>query len=356
MVTSMKKIVFFSLLILVHTSFARSREEDIASKNLSDLKRKISFQSKNLKSLRSQISKLESSLGESNKKYIETLEEKKQIEIALYDARHRLTESQEALSENLEKTKGSLRAVVLGNLDDVETSSDLLSKKILTQLMQKKIEKIKSEIAQGKQLEKSITSLTERYQEFLRTESDLKLILDDLENKKSAVAEKYVEEEKEKDQLQVRFDQLKSKVYISHQRRKAQRSVKQELSFMSPLDAYVGIKHQKKGITFKFKGQKPVKSAEGGKVVHIGALSNYGNVVIVDHGNQTRSIYFGQFSPKVKKNTDVKKGQLLGYTKSIYGSRQAGNIYFEVRKKDKAQNTVLLMDDKFLTKNKLAKN
>ena len=70
--------------------------------------------------------------------------------------------------------------------------------------------------------------------------------------------------------------------------------------------------------------------------------------MMIDHGNQTRSVLLGHFLPKLKKGQAVRQGQILGYTR---GRELVEKLYFEVRKKNLAQNTVVLMDKQFLTRN-----
>lgn len=355
-------LIGLSLVISCNTFAAKS--PNVNDDSLAQMRVELKNQQNTLSSLRTQLSKFEMNLGENNKKIIETLTQRKQLEVVIFETGQRLEKTKVDLEDNLDKTKNSLRAIVLGSLDDVETSTDLLSKKIITNILQKKIEKIKAELKLNKQLSSDLAELQKQYDDHIRTENDLRIVLDDLEQKKKEVATKYIEEEKNKDSLQVKYDQLRTSVYLSRQKKQHDKVVaksneelgEDEISFSAPVEGHLGVEHNNKGITFKFKGQLPVKSAYKGKVSYTGSLSNYGNVVIIDHGNQTRTIYLGQFLPKVKNNAVIEKGQLLGYTQAGYSTGQRGSIYFEVRKKNQAQNTVLLMDKEFLAKNSLAKN
>ena len=109
------------------------------------------------------------------------------------------------------------------------------------------------------------------------------------------------------------------------------------------------MEYGKKGVTYKFNSRQLVKTSRGGKVIHTGSLSTYGNVVMVDHGNEVKSIYLGQFLPSVKKGQSVVPGESLGKTFDV--AKNEGKLYFEVRKKNKAQNTILLLDKNIATKN-----
>lgn len=360
----MSKSFVVGLSLIISCNMFAAQSSKLSDDSLTQMRMQLKSQQSTLSNLRAQLSKFEMNLGENNKKIIEILGQRKQLEITIFETGQRLERTKSDLEENLDKTKNSLRAIVLGSLDDVETSTDLLSKKILTNILQKKIEKIKVELKLNKQLTTDLAELRKQYDDYIRTENDLRLVLDDLEQKKKEIATKYIEEEKNKDSLQVKYDQLRTTVYLSKQKKQHEKSAQksaddmgdEEISFSAPVEGHLGVEHNNKGITFKFKGQLPVKSAQAGKVSYTGSLSNYGNVVIVDHGNQTRSIYLGQFLPKVKNNAMIEKGQLLGYTQAGYSTGQRGSVYFEVRKKNKAQNTVLLMDKEFLAKNSLAKN
>jgi septal ring factor EnvC (AmiA/AmiB activator) len=80
----------------------------------------------------------------------------------------------------------------------------------------------------------------------------------------------------------------------------------------------------------------------GGKVVFAGDLASYGQVVLIDHGSDLRTVLLGKMNIKVKKNDTVKDGDILAYTQSDL--KESQNLYFEVRKKNTAQNTILWLD------------
>jgi septal ring factor EnvC (AmiA/AmiB activator) len=85
-----------------------------------------------------------------------------------------------------------------------------------------------------------------------------------------------------------------------------------------------------------------------GKIVFAGDLASYGQVVLIDHGNDLRTVLLGRMSIKVKKNDSVKSGDVLAYT--INDSKEAQNLYFEVRKKNTAQNTILWLEPNGVSK------
>ncbi len=87
-------------------------------------------------------------------------------------------------------------------------------------------------------------------------------------------------------------------------------------------------------------------ASRAGKVIHSGALSTYGNVLMIDHGKDTISVCLGDFKARVPKGKRVKSGDVIGYT--LKPTRKDSKLYFEVRVKDKAQATIHLLDEKSL--------
>jgi septal ring factor EnvC (AmiA/AmiB activator) len=110
---------------------------------------------------------------------------------------------------------------------------------------------------------------------------------------------------------------------------------------MLPLRNYLSYKGSSKGMTFKYKKVAPVHATERGKIVYSGELSSYGKVIMIDHGHDIRSVILGDLNIKATKGSVVKKGDILGYVNSDAGITKT--LYYEVRKKNIAQNTVQLL-------------
>ena len=83
-------------------------------------------------------------------------------------------------------------------------------------------------------------------------------------------------------------------------------------------------------------------------MVFAGDLASYGQVVLIDHGKDLRTVLLGKMNIKVKKNDTVSHGDVLAYT--INDSKDPQNLYFEVRKKNTAQNTILWLESRGVSK------
>lgn len=322
--------------------------------SISDLRKNVRSQDRVLKRLNKRIVSLERSLSKNNTNYIKVLESKRQIEDQMYRSQEKITKYIELVKEEKTKTKKILGSVVANSMTDDETSADLLSKKILTQSLSKKLLKLKS-------LENVLTikklKIDEMRNQFLAREKEeltVLRIINDLENRKKEYAAQYVKVESERSKLNAKIATIKSS--LSMKKRKKKSKVKRPalgMTFSSPLDQYSGVEYDKKGIYFKFSKRQPISSPKSGKVAYVGSLANYGNVIMIDHGKQTRTVFLGAMNVKTKKGAFIKKGQIVGYTQLNSSSKDLGKLYFEVRKKNVAQNTFLLMDKQFLAKNNL---
>lgn len=75
----------------------------------------------------------------------------------------------------------------------------------------------------------------------------------------------------------------------------------------------------------------PVRSFLKGKVIYAGELSwGYGKHVIIDHGNNTSSLYAHLDSISVKKDQEVSAGEIIG-TEGETGWATGPHLHFEVR-------------------------
>lgn len=74
----------------------------------------------------------------------------------------------------------------------------------------------------------------------------------------------------------------------------------------------------------------PVVSADDGTVVFQGALSGYGNTLIVDHDDHYYSIYAGLVNVEAENGTRVRRGQKI--------AASSGQLYFEFRHFSEPEN------------------
>jgi murein DD-endopeptidase MepM/ murein hydrolase activator NlpD len=97
--------------------------------------------------------------------------------------------------------------------------------------------------------------------------------------------------------------------------------------------------------TRTFRSGVDIEAAEGtevaavasGQVVYTGWFKGYGNLIILDHGNEYYTLYAHVADILVKEDDDVRAGQRIG-TVGDTGSLSGPRLYFEVRYQGKPQD------------------
>ena len=369
-----KSFVFISLIPML--SFAAIESADKV--NVFEMKRKIQEQNKLILDMNKEMNQVEISLGMQNKKYLKLAEERAKIEDLLSRAKKNADLDSEGLKKSYKETKTILMGVLLNKLEKSESPSDLLSRKILVENLQRRLVDLEGLMKSNKSVQEDVDKIYSRLEESMKTEKALVSIMNDLEQKKKSLRQSLEVESQKKVQVQTIFDETKNKAAMNRDadRREKMREklqpvqVTEEIKvpsqpvasaepaevlgsmaqYQAPVHVYQGLDYNKKGVTFNFQGKNEVIAPRGGKVVYTGSLASYGNVLMIDHGNDTRTVLLGQFDYTVKNGDAIQASQIVGYTnpRSTNGLGD-GKIYFEVRKNNLAQNTYLLLDKKSLT-------
>lgn len=311
-----------------------------SSKTIVQLASELSKYNSEIQSIRDEINSMEFKLNKGNRRYIQIIQRKKELEKNIFDLKAEVATNRDMLRLEYLKVKDYLVKIVAMDLGGEGTHSEVLTRNFLKEKLKADLQQLNENIEENKRLENRLGELSREYDQFNSTEQELLSLINEMESKKRMSVDQYLLYLDQKDSLQVKLDKTKASILLQDEKDNG-------LKFYPPLDHFTSMKYRNKGINFKFRGVHPVLSSQRGKVIYSGTLSTYGNVVMIDHGNDTRTVLLGQFLPKVKKDLQVKRGDLLGYTKNL---SETGSLYFEVRKKNEAQNTIQLMDKAVLSK------
>jgi septal ring factor EnvC (AmiA/AmiB activator) len=306
----------------------------------------LSGQKKIISSTAKEISQLEKNLNIGNKRYLKTLRKRREIEISLYELQKKSLYFSDKLESKLKTIRTNLRGILINTLGNQDNPSELLARKLMIQNVLKEKKRYEEQLTLNKKYYQQVKVLDERIKEYKIIENELTTVLRNLEFKKRDKTDYYLSKVKQKDRLQSQLERVKIKYSKKGVNKKA--SIFHAI-FKSPIDNFLGLEYKKKGVTFKYKGKMALKAAASGKIVYQGVLSNFGNVIMIDHGKQTRTILLGKFNAKHEKGDAVKAGQVVAYTRAT-GPKEE-KLYFEVRKKNKVQNTFQLIDRNSLAKN-----
>ncbi|MDR1376667.1 MAG: peptidoglycan DD-metalloendopeptidase family protein [Synergistaceae bacterium] len=91
------------------------------------------------------------------------------------------------------------------------------------------------------------------------------------------------------------------------------------------------------GIDIRAASGAPVKAAGPGEVLYEGWLRGFGQVIIIDHGQNISTVYAHLASTRVKERDAVQPGTVIG-TVGNTGTTESYSLHFEVRVKESAKN------------------
>ena len=94
------------------------------------------------------------------------------------------------------------------------------------------------------------------------------------------------------------------------------------------------------GIDIRAKNGLEIKAVYDGKIIHSGYLRGYGNLIIIDHGQQYFSMISRIADIYIKENTKVKKGEIIGMTgesDKLFGE----GLHFEIRRGSKPEDPLV---------------
>jgi len=362
---------FVALFFLIcQIAYAVSTPENSSGSKIDvfEMKRKLQARSNQIYLLGKEISTLENQIGVQNKKFNQINSERGRLEEEINTAKRNADFDSLNLKKNLAEVKSMLTTMLLNRLEKTETAADLLARKVILQNLANRSIELEGLIKQNKFFLIDVEKLEQRLADVESSEKEVLALLKNLEDEKRAQKEQLELEVKSKTEEEANFKNIKNKLAMETEQLKRQKKrveneplqITEEIKvgtelpkvqlldrFKSPLMAHKGIEYKEKGVTYKFVGKNEVLATKPGRVTHIGPVANYGNVVIIDHGKELRSVIFGQFDYVVNRGDAVSEGQVLGYTNASNNQTFAdGKIYFEVRKNNIAQNTYLLLERK----------
>lgn len=290
-----------------------------------------------LQSITSEINLLERKLNSKNHEFMLSVEKNKKFKKMLNSEEISLAARERELRANIFKIKNLMRKALLSQLDSVDNSDSLIDHKLYLKSLSLKYKESLDLQTLCKSLRKNVENLKAQLIDLDNNQFIVLNLLRDLEKKKQNLSLSYKSERKKKDE----FGAQVSKNRIL---KRIKKNTNPQLAMSAPYSNYSKIAHDKKGITYHFSSEGEIKASYAGTISHVGRVGTYGKVIILDHGKDIRSVYFGALTPRLEKGRKVGPGQIIGYTK--LNKTQANSFYFEVRKKDVAQKTIDWIDKK----------
>jgi lipoprotein NlpD len=119
-------------------------------------------------------------------------------------------------------------------------------------------------------------------------------------------------------------------------------------TFMWPVDGKVVSKYGVRnglrydGIEIGAVEGTPVRAAKNGKVVYDGVLKGYGNIIIIKHKDDFKTVYAYNRVNLVIEGRDVNRGDSIA-TVGKSGRSSKPSLYFQVWKGDKSRNPLFFL-------------
>jgi len=98
-----------------------------------------------------------------------------------------------------------------------------------------------------------------------------------------------------------------------------------------------GTRTFRNGVDIEAAVGREVLAVHGGHVIYTGWFKGYGNLIIMDHGNDYYTLYAHIADIEAKEGDDVRQGQRIG-TVGDTGSLAGSRLYFEVRYQGRPQD------------------
>lgn len=332
----MQKLFLF-LIVISTTSHG-------AVRSTSKLQDKISNQTNQISLIAAQIQSLEKRINTSNNTYLEKISKIEEAENKIKLMKDNLSKTAVKISSEFNIAKVALQRYLIEARDE-STDESLVKKVFFKKILKEKILKLSKAQLASKNLLKSTNRYEQKLVKIKKSESDMYDLIVSLENNKKQYSQKYVTLLEAKNENQDSLDRVKAKLRAKRKKSKkiSPRKIvkfkkKLKINFSLPLNDFVDAKIDKKTISLRFTDVQPVTSPAAGKVAYAGELASYGKVIVIDHGNDLRSVLLGDVNIRVKKGDFVNEATILGYTLPEAGLRK--NLFFEVRKKNVAQDTL----------------
>ncbi len=295
------------------------------------------------------LSTLEKEIGSKNNLYLSSLQQISQFEVDVKLYREELANKQAELAQAHADNRRILQSYLLQSESD---TSEPWQRKVHLELLKKAQNKLKERQEALNGFQAKVVEFETKLTQLRQNEEELASVIKELKARQSLAMETYLKKVKSKEKIETRVQKNKLQLKIAQVKKTLSDGPvildKPDRLFARPVEDFLALTSSKKGVTFKFQAAQPVKAVGEGKIVFAGDLASYGQVVLIDHGHDLRSVLLGKMDIRVKKNDTVQMGDVLAYTLS--DSKEAQNLYFEVRKKNTAQNTILWLDQSGVSK------
>lgn len=326
------KKISFVLILAVNVAWSSSGTQ--GKKLLVHLQNNLEVQKSKVSKLKASIRSIENEIGKKNSTYLMRLEQLKKLDNIKIEMNNELSFNNDLIDKEQERIR-TIVAKLVGNslTQDLEQTYE---KAVLKNVIEQRAQKLSSYKSNNQNIQDELTKVNQKIEMIKGIEQDLYSAIINMENRKGGLARKYLVELDEKDNLEKQLS--RHQLEVATRKMEIQKNNKK---FELPIKNYLRYKLERKGMSFIYKGEQAVFASNAGTVIYTGKLASYGNVVMIDHGDNIRSVMLGRLKLKIKKGDYIKAGAIIANT---FKTSKKDNLYFEIRKSNKAQKVLSFLN------------
>jgi len=352
-----KKINAIDLEIKKNTSTQKNLSNELklqerkikkTKKQISKIKKKEKINKKKLKNLNKRIKKLQKKLARKKKIYSEVLYQSyikpkpSYLQMFLEGINPNEITKQINYIGYLSRSQNN-NIIEINNTYDNISSTKKLTSKTLKNINTLKYKNVKNSKKLQKQKKQKIIVLN-KISYKLKSQKEFKSKLLEDEKKLTNIIKMLIDKSnKENKENKVKTAKTKSANGLPNSKfdgiNFAKLKKKLKLPVIGKIVKKFGSKRKDTGVTWKGIFIKAKKGTEvfvvaKGKVVFSDSMRGFGNIIIIDHGNNYMSIYANNEKLLKQKNQIVKGGEIIALVGNTGGNEMNG-LYYELRRKSK---------------------
>lgn len=279
--------------------------------------------------LKAKINSINQDLGSKQFEFQKKMKELADLEKVGETLKEKLKTKVEIVTTEFLQLKKEYRAILLNSSNPDLAPETLLSRKLLANKMLERINLLGGEFSKIKIVQSQITDLDQRQNFVRRNLSTLQEVLLSLEKNKSHYGKNYQEKYQDSELINAQ------KVNVELAAKAEHLNVMSEKILSLPATGIKKMEVLAKGVNLFITDQTQLLSPGEGVVAYVGELASYGNVIMIDHGNDLRSVILGNFYSTKKVNENVIKGEIIAKKNDERNNSLKSHddfVYFEVRK------------------------
>lgn len=292
----------------------------LADESLNSIQNKILL-------LKTSIIESEKQIKLKNQEYNEVLNEMKVFDNKVHVLEQALYDYKQKVKFDFIKIQRSWNVLIMQQADSKRHSEYLLTYKKIMLDMKEKSQRIKQNIAWATRLEMDL-ALSLKTSNEIKMKADVLLgLIRRLEDNKLGLLGKV----NEKSLRSERVENKNINTVLENTLAKGDYFINK--NFTLPINKYTRFEHSEHGINFYFRTDSFLLAPSYGKVIYVGELSSYGNVIMIEHDKKIISVLLGDIQTTIDETSIVTQGSIIG---KLSGDRDGGtkNLYYEIRKEE----------------------